>query len=168
MSSATVRAALFGFFDTARAAATVPGLNKVYAAQPWFVDGARWQLDKELGSGSVAYLHLAEDTESRIALPALTGQKRVDCTVGLVVLYQYLIPTDAASEDAWAGPLDATIDALKNLIRSDPNCGVPVTIFQAGQQPNGIMIRRHLPRRTAGAVLSWNVLEFAVTEIIEA
>lgn len=168
MSSATVRAALFGFFDGARAAATVPGLNTVYAAQPTFVDGAKWQLAKDLGSGSVAYLHLAEDTETRIALPAVTGWKRVDYTVGLVVLYQYVIPPDPAGEDSWAGPLDATIDGLKDLIRSDPNCGVPADIFQTGQAPGGITIRRQLPRRTSGAVLSWNVLEFAVTEIIEA
>lgn len=167
MSSATVRAAITGFFQ----AANIPGLNKVFTAPPYWADGSEWDLSSSLGSGAVGAVHLAEDTESRITFPALSGNKQVEYTVGFMIFYQWLVPSNsftAAGEDAWAAPLDTIIDGVKTLLRSDPNCGMPAVIWQSGQEPHGIAIRRDLPRKLEGKVVSWNVVQFHVTEIITA
>jgi hypothetical protein len=173
MSSATVRQTIQTFF----AGSTIPGVHKVYRAQPWFIDGEQWQLDTQLGSGSVAFVHLNNDSDTRITLPAPNtlngpvGNKAVRYDVGLVLLYQYLIPSSlltAVPEDDWTNPLDATIDGVKDAIRSAPNLGDATVIFQAGQDPDGLRITRDLPRLDNGKVLSWNVVEFTVLEIITA
>lgn len=165
MSAATVRAAIQAW----TVGGNIAGLNAVYKAQPWFVDGQRWNLAAELGSGAVAFVHLAERAESRITLPALEGNKAITYTAGLVVLYQYLIPTEPASEDVWVDPLDAVLEAIVERFRADPTFGTAGSpIFQAAQDPNDCRIVSDLPRRTSGVVQSWNVVEFHCTEIIVA
>ncbi len=177
MSTSAVRAALHSFFSIACQTNKVPGVNAVYRAQPWYIDGSTWDLGAGSGSGAVAFLHLVSDRETRLSMPAVAGEKQVDYDVALVVLYQFLIPSssqisDALPEDAWVGPLDDTIDGFKDLIRSDPTAGTGPNptgvIFQMGQDPGDLRITRELPRRSSGKVLSWNVLEFNVTEVITA
>lgn len=168
MGVATVRAALVQFFQPG---ADIPGLNKVLSAPPLWADGGDWQLNKKLGSGAVAALHMVEDAESRITVPVLTGQKIVTYKVGLMIFYQWLKQSSSlapADEDAWAAPLDVIIDGVKARLRSDPNCGMPAVVWQAGQDPNDIRVQRDIPRQTPSAVVAWNVVEFTVNEIITA
>lgn len=167
MSSADVRAAVAAFFE----AASIPGLNKVHAAPPFWADGSEWKLSAQLGSGAVAAVHLADDAESRITVPVLTGQKIVKYRVGLMLFYQWLFPSATltpADEDAWAGPLDVIIDGVKDRLRSDPNCGMPTVVWQAAQDENDVKVARDIPRTLAGKVLSWNVVEFTVYEVVTA
>lgn len=167
MSMSTVREAIQSYL----AAGNIPGLNRVYLDQPWYIDGADWNLASELGSGAVAFVHLSRDEETRISTPWVKAQEAVHYDVAIVVAYQYLIPsaaTGAVSEDAWVGPLDETLQGIKDLIHADPTLGSPDVIFQAGQRPSGISIDRPLPRRVKGKVLAWTVVELGVTEIIQA
>lgn len=167
MPSAEVRAAVTEFF----ASANIPGLNKVHSAPPYWVDGSEWDLAASLGSGAVAAVHLVEDSESRITVPALTGQKMIEYVVGLMVFYQWLLPSNTLTpvdEAAWADPLDIIIDGIKARLRSDPNCGLPAVVWQSAQSKNDVRIKRDIPRKFNGKVLSWNVVEFQVTEEITA
>lgn len=173
MSSASVRAAVASWIE----GGGIAGLNSVYRAQPWFVDGQKWDLSAQLGSGAVGFVHIVEETERRLTIPAegpantsgVVGEKMVTYTVGFVVLYQYLIPTNPASEDVWTDPLDALLEGVKARLRSDPQLGTGGSpIFQAAQDPGDCRIMRDLPRRTSGAVMSWNVIEFHADELIQA
>jgi hypothetical protein len=166
VGSADVRAAVTAFF----AGADIPGLNKVHPAPPYWADGSEWDLANNLGSGAIAGLHLVADNERRITVPAGTGQKLVHYRVGLMIFYQWLKPQTLAPVDeaAWAGPLDVIIDGVKARLRSDPNCGMPSVIWQAGQDDGDLSITRDLPRQLAGKVVSWSVVEFTVYEVVTA
>lgn len=169
MSSTEIRAALFGYFSTAQLA----GVRRVYKASPWWVDGNEWNFAVDEGSATVAFLHIAEDSETRNTVPAIFGQKLVTYRVLCYLLFQYLIPagqTDGVSEDDWAAPLDATIDAVKDLIRADPNFGHPETIFQAGQDQSDLKTQRDVPFMMAdgGSLGAWSSITFTVNEIITA
>jgi hypothetical protein len=171
VSTATVRAAVADFVTTA----AVPGVGKVYRAIPYWADGADWKLDSKLGNGAVVAVHIVEDAERRNTLPAITGQKRVDYTVGLAIYYQWLIPSASQashSTDDWVDGLDQIIDALKAAIRQAPTLNDSTVIFQAGQgrihetMPD-LTTKQGMPRRGEGKVLCWSVVELGVTEIIE-
>jgi hypothetical protein len=166
VSSATVRAAIVAYLGSV----PIAGLNKIHPAPPYWADGSEWDLKKQLGSGAIAAVHLVTDNESRITVPVNTGQKKVEYTVGLMLFYQWLMPATLTPQDesAWAGPLDVIIDGVKALLRADPNCGLPATVWESAQQPGDVTIVRDIPRRLPGKVLSWNVLEWHVTEIITA
>lgn len=165
MSSATVRAALTTFFGTP----PIAGITKLHSAPPYWADGSEWDLANDLGSGAIAAVHLADDAERRITVPALTGQKIVTYTVGFMIFYQYLLPSASLTPvdpAAWSDPLDAIIDGVKARIRSDPTCGIPSVVWESGQTPGYPKVVRDLPRRLPGKVLSWNVVEFQVDEVI--
>lgn len=183
MSRATVRAALYNFFTAGCDPHTgsVPGVNRVYRAQPWYIDGKVFNLSNELGSGAVCFLHFPDKNETRISDPAkgvtpgVVGVKQVDYDVALVILYQYLIPTatqtaDAVPEDAWVLPLDATLVGLEDLVHSDPTAGTGPqgVVFSMAQDPGDTRLPQELPRLLPGKVLSWQALQFNVTEMIFA
>lgn len=169
MSDSAVRLAIRAWFATP----PIPGVQNVYRDEPWIVQGADWDVSTELGWGAILSIHLDSSEESRITLPALTGNKRVDHKVGVLIQYQYLIPDvfpDGVMEDDWVNGLDQIIDAVKTRIRSDPNMGTAPggVIWEAGQSPADIRISRDLPKLDRGRVISWNLVEFDVTEIITA
>ena len=182
MSIADVRAALKAFFvaGCAQSAGSVPGVSAVYGAIPWFVAGSQWQLSDEFGSGAIVFLHIEDRGEKRLSDPAegftpdVVGCKQVDYQVDLVVLYQYMIPSasqaDAVPEDAWIGPLDATMQALKDLIHSDPTAGTGPqgVIFEMAQDDGDLKGSAPLPLRTPAKIWTWPVLQFSVTEVIFA
>jgi hypothetical protein len=88
-----------------------------------------------------------------------------------MIFYQWVQPQALAAKDeaGWAGPLDVILDGIKTRLRADPQCGVPGgAVWQSAQSPKDIRIRRDLPRNMPGKVLSWNVVEFEVDEIITA
>lgn len=166
MSDGAVRVALRDFFQTP----VITGLQKVYLDEPWIIQGANWNVDA--GWGAVGFIHLDTSKESRLTLgAAIGGSKRVEHTVGLVIQYQYLIPDtlpDGVDEDAWVGPFDQIIDAVKARIHSDPTLGSPSIIFQGGQDNDDIRVSRDLPQKDIGKVIVFAVVEFNVTEIIQA
>lgn len=169
MSDSAVRQAIQAWF----ASAAIPGVQTVYLDEPWIVQGADWNVTSESGWGAILAIHLDSSDETRITMPALTGNKRVDHKVGVLIQYQYLIPSQLPSgvmEDDWVNGLDQIIDAVKARIRSDPNMGTAPggVIWEAGQSPADIRITRDLPKLDPGRIVSWNLVEFDVTEIIVA
>ena len=167
MSATQIRAQVATFFQSAN----IPGLNKVYAAPPWWADGASWQLNAQDGAGAIGALHIVDQSESRLTVPYQTGSKRVDYLLGLMVFYQYLQPQTLIpqTEDAWNAALDVILDGVAALLRSDPQCGIPGgEVWQSAEDPHDVNTRRDIPRNLPGKVLSWNVVEFHVTEIIQA
>lgn len=194
MSMATVRGAIAAYLNTGVGSSTqdaaIPGLNNVYRAMPTFIDPSRWWvLPPELGSGTIGYLHLAKVEDERIALPAVAGGKFVEYVVALVLIYRYMIPSasqaTAYDGNEWVDGYDAMIGGVKAYIRKDPNLGTnvatlwtgqpgviygqyPDVIWQAGQTPGDLAMTADLPFRDedGGEVLSFQILEFHVTEAI--
>jgi hypothetical protein len=170
MSSTAVRAAVVAYLTST----DIQGLRKVYQAEPYWVDGAEWNFAIDLGSATVGFVHLSQESESRITVPVLTGQKQVTYKVTLYLIYQYLLTsaaTVAVSEDAWVTALDATIDAVKDLLRADPNCGVPLTVFESAQDRGDLLTKRGDPfliGENGGSLGSWTSIEWTVTEIVTA
>jgi hypothetical protein len=195
MSMATVRGAIAAYLNygtgTQTQDAAIPGLNRVYRAQPTFIDPSQWWiLPPELGAGTVGYLHLAKVDEDRIALPAVEGVKFVEYVVALVLIYRYQIPSGTQATpyegDEWVDGQDETVEAIKAWIRKDPNLGTaptdgikpqgvifgafPNVIWQAGQDKGDLSMTADPPVRDeeGGEVLSFQVLEFHATESIVA
>lgn len=150
---------------------SIDGVQYVYKDVPWFLDGAQWDVFDNRGWAAVCSVHLDSSRESRLTLPFAVGSKHVEHNVGIIIQYQYLIPDQFAQgefEDAWVTGLDAIVDGIKDRIRSDYTFGAVNIIWQAGQSTDDIRITRDVPVRDAGRVISWNVIEFTVTEIIQA
>lgn len=175
MSRTTVRQAVTDFM----AQPAIPGLSAWFRSPPWFLDGDAWNLADQLGSGAVGMVHVTDESESRITMPAVQplqpgapiGQKAVRYKIGLVVLYQYLLPSGTlvpVPSDDYISALDATLDGVVERLRSDPNLGQPDVIFQAGQDQDDIKIHSDLPRRLPAKILAWSVVEFNLTEIVQA
>lgn len=169
MSDSAVRKAIQAWFATP----PIPGVQNVFLDEPWIIQGADWDVQSDSGWGAILAIHLDSSDESRVTLPALTGNKRVDHKVGVLIQYQYLIPSTlpvGVNEDDWVNGLDQIIDAVKNRIRQDPNLGTAPggVVWQAGQDLNDIRISRDLPKYDRGRVISWNLVEFNVTEILVA
>lgn len=168
----------------------LPGFNHCYAGQPTFIDPTKWWvLPPELGAGTIGYLHLALVDEDRIAYPAIEGQKMVEYTVALVLIYRYAIPTGSVASqlegDEWVDGWDSTVEALKALLRADPKLGTgPVSppagvpagdgsdvIWQAAQKQGDLrMSAGDMPVRDedAGEIFNFAVLDFHATEVITA
>lgn len=182
MSRSTVRQALYAYLAAGCAPGTgsVTGVTKVYRAMPWFIDGATWTPNINLGSGAVLFLHFPDKREERVGTPAasvsttVVGVKQVDYQVAVCVLYQYLIPSGsqatALSGDEWVGPLDTTLTQLESLIRADPTAGTGPqgAVFEMAQSPGDLALPQELPRRPPGKILSFQALHLTATEMINA
>jgi hypothetical protein len=167
VSSSSVRSIVANYFE----AATIPGLNKVFTAPPYWADGSTWQLNLQDNAGAIAALHVVEEREKRLTLPVFTGSKMIHYNLGLMVFYQWIQPQalTAPDEAGWSAPLDVILEGIKDRLRADPQCGVPQgDVWQSSQDDPDIVIRRDLPRNAPGKVFAWNVVEFNVYEIVEA
>ena len=168
MSSATVRRAVADWF----ASPAVQGLQRVWAAQPWYGSDREYMASVNGGWGAVGYVHLTEQSETRIALGGATGgTKEVTYRVGLVVLFKWNIPQGApvagTDESAYVTQLDQLLDDVVARLRSDRTLGGAV--WQAGENPNDVKITRDLPKRMGNtAILAWQVVEFDVVEMVAA
>ncbi|MCO4257409.1 hypothetical protein [Pseudarthrobacter cellobiosi] len=167
MSATTITAAIQSFL------APTAGLTKLYKDAPWEMSGDNWQ-SAEI-PGTPGFIHLDNSSESRIALGGeFGGKKQVDYTVSLVLLYQYLIPSDlaGADKDVWVNGLNTLLDNVVTRMRSDRSfgCAAAGPIFEAGNQDQGIAISRDLPHwdHGGGKVRAWVRVEFKVTEIVNA
>lgn len=175
MSISAVRRAIADYLNSA--GASIPGLSTCYRAMPTFLDPSRWWVvPAETGTGTLMFLHLARTEEDRIAYPAVAGQKFVEYVCAMVMVSRYPIPSGSQAQqyegDEWVDGLDATIEAVKAWVRADPNLGTGSqgVIWQAGQSKGDLSMTAELPYRDedAGEVLSFNVLEMHVTEVITA
>lgn len=176
MSAGTIRRAIQAYLT----GLNVTGVAKVYREQPWDpITDDGWPLAAGTTYGSVVIVHIEQQDETRATLPAAypgrtaVGQKSVDYSIALIVLYQFLIPDDLASgvdTDVWVDGLDQILDDLRAGIEADPTlgCGSAGPVFEAGQGPNDLSIARDLPRRLPDKVLSWQLIRLTVTEIITA
>lgn len=176
MSSATVRAALQAYF----VAHPIANLNKIYKAPPYWADGGNWQIETNStdAAAAVAAIHLIDENESRLTLPApsvsfpgaAVGNKGVHYRAGLMIFYQWMLPSNTqvtVETDQWTESFDAIIDGVKQILRNDPNLGNPSVIFEAGQDPSDLKTIRDFPRvYESGVLVCWASIEFAVTEII--
>lgn len=194
MSRASVRGAIAAYLNTGVGGSNpIPSLQKIYRAMPTWIDPARWWvLPQGFPYGTVGFLHLAKDKESRIDFPAVTGQKLVGYTVTLVLIYRYLAASEtqnpAAEGDEWVDGLDGCIEGIKALIRTDPNLGTaqatigtgqpgviysqyPGAIWEAGQDEGDLELTPDLPaldQDTPGELIAFQVLDFHAYEVITA
>lgn len=160
MSASDIRLALKNYL------APTPGISNTYKDEPHYVSNDAWYT-ADGTHGTVAYVHINREGETRLVITGFpeSGQQ-VTYHVGVVVLYEYLIPSDEASPDDWVDGLDAVIAALKDRLRADPHLGTGPDgiVWSAAQEMNTLSITRDLPKSDGGFVRSWNVLEFEVTE----
>lgn len=170
MSAATVRAQMQAFL----ADPAIPGMQRWYRDQPYFAAGEQWDLAANNGWGAIGWPTITDETESRITLPALTGQKEITYKVAVVLLFQWLKPSTPHAEDAYIGPLDDLIEAVKTRLRSDPKAGTGPglggVIFQQSQDDGDLTIARDVPRlaKGGGKVLAWQYISTTVREITTA
>jgi hypothetical protein len=168
MSQATVRAALYAFFKNAN----IPGTPTILPEWPTEFDMA--QLDEVAGQDftSIIAVHLKDSHEQRISEPVFGGSKMREHNVGILIYYQYVKPEYPPAGEpyntAWVDGLDQTIDAILTQIRTDPNGGNPSVIWQMGQDMGDLLVSRDLPRDNGTTIVSWNVVEFKLTEIFTA
>ncbi|WP_284984295.1 hypothetical protein [Arthrobacter sp. efr-133-TYG-118] len=165
MSTTTVIAQIQSFL------APTPGLTVLFKDVPWQMTGENWQTNSM--PGTAAFLHIEHITESRIAQGGEHGGwKQRDYQVALVVLYQYLIPSDVASKDVWVDGRNALIDAITTRIESDRAFGSVggFPVWEAGNQDNGIEVNLDFPvwDKGGGKVRNWFRVEFKVTEMVPA
>lgn len=170
MSSASVRAQMLAFLS----AQPVAYINRWYSAEPWYVAAERLDLAANNGTGAVAWLHITDESESRSALPAVAGQKAITYKLAVVMLGVWVIPAGPTGEDAYIGPVDDMIEAVKARLRSDPKAGTGAgldgVIFQQSQDPGDLAVQRNVPLLDpgGGALLIWQRIDTTVTEIITA
>lgn len=163
MGAAAVRLAIKNYI------APTAGLSSTFKDEPHYTSNDAWYT-ADGTHGTVAYVHIDEDDETRLVLSGMpTSGQEITYRVGIVILYEYIIPNDEASPDLWVDGLDAIIDALKARIRADPHLGTGPTgvVWSAAQTTNALKIARDLPRVDGDFVRSWNVLQFEVTEIVQ-
>ncbi len=151
--------------------APIPGITVLFKDVPWQMTGENWQANSM--PGTAAFLHVEHITESRIAMGGEHGGwKQRDYQVALVVLYQYLIPSDVASKDVWVDGRNALVDAAIARIESDRGFGSVdgFPIWQAGNQDRGIEVNLEFPvwDKGGGKVRNWFRLDFKVTEMVPA
>lgn len=158
MGARAVRQAIRDFI------AETPGISNAFRDEPHYVSNDAWYTEDGT-HGTVAYVHLDQESETRLVITGFpdAGQQ-ITYTIGIVVLYEYLIPDDEVSADQWVEGLDDVLDALKARLRSDPSMGAPNLIFNGAQSADSLSISRDLPRKDGGYVRSWNVLQFQVFE----
>lgn len=171
MSMDTVRTAIQSYL----AAANIPGVGRVYKGRPVRIDPTVWNLAANGGWGAVAYVHLTESSETRIATPRKTGQKLVPYDIGIVVQFRYAIPVEQATAlggDEWTTGLDTVLEGVKAAVRADPNLGTgdQGDVWSAGQDQKDLRTRSELPviDEDNGEIWVWNVVEAHVSEVITA
>src|ERR1043166_10156044 len=134
MGARAVRQAIRDFIST------VDGISNAYRDEPHYVSNEAWYTEDGT-HGTVAYVHLDQESETRLTITGFpdAGQQ-ITYTVGIVVLYEYLISDDETSPDNWVEGLDDVLDALKARLRSDPSMGSTNLIWNGAQQADSLAI----------------------------
>lgn len=176
MSAYTVRQQLQAFLT----APPITGLQQVFVSEPLYIAGGAWNLAANQGWGAVGWPWISDEHEDRLTLGApdpargqlAAGQKTITYKVSIMLLFQYLIPAQMGSEDAWQQPLDTLIEGVKQRLRSDPKAGTAAglgnVIFEQSQDPGDLAVTRDMPQRDNGKVIVWQRIDTTVKEIITA
>lgn len=161
MSRAQVRSQVATFLQ----GATIPDLNQVLTSFPKQIN---FQKDAQPGqkSRAAAVVFIAAETESRVALGGATsGWKRIDYTVYVQVFHHSMWNDSKQVMDDF----DATIDGIKDRLRSDHRFGNPNgNLVWQGAEPE-ISVEYSTPSTTdRGATETWAGIRFEVTQMIQA
>lgn len=162
MAARQVRAAIRDFI------APTPGVTRAFKDEPRFAGEDAWY-DADGAHGTVVYVHIDDERETRFVLTGeTTSGQRIDYDVSIVILYEYVVPTEEADPSDWVDGLDDLIGALKARLREDPTMGTGPggVVFQAAQEDGALHIARDLPKLASGVVRSWNVLQFKAAEML--
>ncbi len=167
----------------------VVGLNAVYDAAPWFIDGAAWELDSQLGWGAIGCLWIDHDDEVRIAAGGIAsdgtpaGIKALHYDMGLLLIFKYVIPAlsdQAVAATGYRRALNGLLDGIKVRLRATRGAGGPTggtggalvtpagTILSIAEGRDGspdITSDRDLPKRDTGILWAKNLIQFHVTEV---
>lgn len=161
MSRATIRAAVTDWLSS-----NSPGINTVYRGFPKVIPGQAFFSGPGSMSGCVAIIHIAGETETRIAVGGPTsGQKRVDYTLEIQLRYRSV---KSASLNSDAGleatdEFDATVDALKDRIRADRTAGSDA-VWQWGEQELTGLYGELI--ESDNGLVQWGVIQTVVTEFL--
>lgn len=162
MAARQVRAAIRDYI------APTAGVTRAFKDEPRFAGEDAWY-DSAGAHGTVVYVHIDDERESRFALTGTTTSgQRIDYDVSIVILYEYVVPTEEADPSDWVDGLDDLIGALKARLRADPTMGTGPggVVWQAAQEDGALHIARDLPKLASGVVRSWNVLQFKAAEVL--
>lgn len=173
MTAAGLRAILVDYFEPP----AIANLVKCYQAMPVWADSRTWEFDVVNGWAAIAYVHIAEQHERRIALGGEDGgMKMVNYDVGLVLLYKYLVPdptpvdSDSSEWVTWADQLcDQVCDHLRaghRTLGTDGTGSVWQVAEGQGTNQEDLTISRDIPVITTGIVQVWQAISFSVQEII--
>jgi hypothetical protein len=121
---------------------------------------------------TLACIHIAKETESRVSFPAVTGWTMVDYTIQLLICH---FMSDGQGSDI-ADALDDMIESVKTRIRSDPRMGQsPDAVWESGQGPYDAKIKVNRGDVTYindgvanGVSITWVGVEWLVSEEIQA
>lgn len=169
MGMESVRSAVTAFFQGLQ----IPGVGHVFSEWPYYLANATAfdQAHPTMLGQSALMVHLWQTSESRITLPAMTGQKQRQHLVSIGIYYRYMIPNNAGvqpDQDQWVGGFDSLVDQLRSGIEQAPNLGNPGVIWQAGQDPNDLRLEVDLPILDGSYVRILARMDMHVTEIVTA
>lgn len=167
MSRSTVRQAI----ATWLAPPAVAGINRVYTSHPALMTGFYGTSPGTTG-GAVLAIHLAADTETRLAVGGPhSGKKRVDYSVELHVYFRSMAvaATDGSDPGEMAADaLDTIIGNLKDRIRADRQAGTGYpagAVWQWGEA-NFTGQYGELSQDGDGACSLWAVVKTDATEFL--
>jgi hypothetical protein len=177
LSRSTVRAGIATWIDQG----AIVGLNKLRRSEPINFWGPEFIPDGDL-SGSVAYVHIDVESEHRISGPAQqpgvsppsgAGWKEVTYSAALVIMFRSVRQDENGEDDPGElamDDFDDQIEAIKARVRSDNTLGG--VVFSAGEGgargQDDMTVRADMPVRSKGTVHIKAVIEFVVTEWIQA
>jgi hypothetical protein len=162
MSRAQVRSQLTTFLESAT---NIPDLNQVFTSFPKQIN---YQKNATAGqkSRAAAVVFVENENETRIALGGATsGKKRIDYGV-VVQVFHHSMQSNA--EDAM-DDFDATIDGIKDRLRSDHRFGNPNgDLIWQGAEPIISVDYSEPSSNDRGATETWAAIRFQVTQIYTA
>jgi len=162
MSRAQVRSQLTSFLSSATG---IPDLNQVFSSFPKQINFQKNALPGQQ-SRAVAVVFIERENEERIALGGATsGKKRIDYDVAIQLFHHSLkINAEDCMDD-----FDATIDGIKDLLRSDHRFGDTTgQLVWQGAEPRIEVVYGEPATADRGATDTWAVIRFQVTQIYTA
>ena len=167
MSRATVRAAIADYLM----GAGITNLSTVYQHPPKLTVESEFFAGTDPGhaSGAVIYIHIPNQSESRVALGGpRSGNKIRPYTIGLICIFRSNKPK---TEDAGADN-DAFIDSLTEAIEADRNAGNPAAVWQWGEGDTlygtDIRVKAEMPRPIRQQISQvFSVVEVTALEWLE-
>ena len=160
MSRSSVRQAIYTFLQEP----AVDGINKVFISFPKRINFQELALPGQ-NNRCVAVVFIENERDSRIAVPAVEGWKRVDYDIAIQLFHH---SSERYAEDAMEN-FDSVIDNLKDKLRSDPRFGDESgTIIWQAVQPNLDVSYGEPLTQNGTYVETWAAVRFVVTEMIRA